>query len=67
MRAVDFPIEREPADAWADFVGWRINYEQAAYAVAAAVDAVPALWSGPRRHGGPPIAPIRPRPGRPPK
>jgi len=67
MRKVDFPIEREPADAWADFVGWRINYEQAAYAVAAAVDAVPALWSGPRRHGGPAIAPIRPRPGRPPK
>jgi hypothetical protein len=67
LREVDFPIEREPADAWADFVGWRINYEQAAYAVAAAVDAVPALWSGPRRHGDPAIAPIRPRPGRPPK
>jgi hypothetical protein len=67
MREVDFPIEREPADAWADFAGWRINYEPAAYAVAAAVDAVPALWSGPRRHGGPAIAPIRPRPGRPPK
>jgi hypothetical protein len=50
-----------------DFVGWRINYEQAAYAVAAAVDAVPALWSGPRRHGGPAIAPIRPPLGRPPK
>jgi hypothetical protein len=61
------PIEREPADAWADFVGWRINYEQAAYAVAAAVDAVPALWSGPRPHGGPAIAPIRPPRGRPPK
>ena len=42
MRKVDFPIQREPADAWADFVGWRLNYEQAAYAVAAAVDAVPA-------------------------
>ena len=67
MREVDFPIEREPADAWPDFVGWRINYEPAAYAVAAAVDAVPALWSGPRRHGGPPIAPIRPQPGRPPR
>ena len=67
MREVDFPIEREPADAWADFVGWRINYEPAAYAVAAAVDAVPALWSGPRRHGDPAIAPIRPRLGRPPK
>src|SRR5512132_1164104 len=67
MRKVDFPIEREPADAWVDFVGWRINYEQAAYAVAAAVDAVPALWSGPRRQGGPAIAPFRPRLGRPPK
>jgi hypothetical protein len=67
MREVDFPIERAPADAWADFVGWRINYEQAAYAVAAAIDAVPALWSGPRRHGGPAIAPIRPPLGRPSK
>lgn len=65
MRAVDFPIERDPADAWPDFVGWRVTYEEAAYAVAAAVDAVPALWSGPRRHHGPAIAPIRPPRGRP--
>ncbi len=42
MREVDFPIERDPAEAWPDFVGWRVNYERAAYAVAAAVDAVPA-------------------------
>ena len=67
MRKVGFPIEREPEEAWPDFVGWRINYEQAAYAVAAAVDAVPALWSGPRRHPIPPIPPIRPPTGRPPK
>jgi hypothetical protein len=70
MREVDFPIERDPADAWADFVGWRVNYEQAAYAVADAVDAVPALWSGPRRRGDRgdrAIAPIRPSRGRPPK
>jgi hypothetical protein len=66
MREVDFPIEREPAEAWADFVGWRVNYEHAAYAVAAAVDAVPAPWSGPRRQGGPAITPMRPRVGRPP-
>jgi hypothetical protein len=50
MREVGFPIERDPAEAWPDFVGWRVNYERAAYAVAAAVYAVPALWSGPRRH-----------------
>src|SRR6266566_1794731 len=67
MREVGFPIERDPAEAWPDFVGWRVNYEQAAYAVAAAVYAVPALWSGPRRHPTTPIAPIRPERGHPPK
>ena len=36
MREVNFPIERDPAEAWPDFVGWRVNYEQAAYGVAAA-------------------------------
>jgi hypothetical protein len=67
MREVGFPIERDPAEAWPDFVGWRVNYEQAAYAVAAAVYAVPALWSGPRRLKVSPIAPIRPGRGNPPK
>ena len=67
MREVGFPIERDPAEAWPDFVGWRVNYEQAAYAVAAAVYAVPALWSGPRRYIVSPIAPIRPGRGHPPE
>ena len=67
MREAGFPIERDPAEAWPDFVGWRVNYEQAAYAVAAAVYAVPALWSGPRRLKVSPIAPIRPGRGHPPK
>ena len=67
MRKVDFPIERDPADAWPDFVGWRVNYEHAAHQIAYALDAVPALWSGPRMHPIEPIAPIRPAPGRPPK
>jgi hypothetical protein len=65
LRELDFPIEREPEQAWPDFVGWRVNYEQAAYAVAAAIDAVPALWSGPRHPPVAPIAPIRPPRGRP--
>ncbi len=68
MREVGFPITRDPADAWPDFVGWRVNYEHAAYAIAAAVDAVPAMWSGPRRHPTAPFSPRRPptgRPGRP--
>ncbi|HEX5290180.1 MAG TPA: hypothetical protein VFX25_15060 [Streptosporangiaceae bacterium] len=65
MRKVDFPIEREPEEAWPHFVGWRLNYERAAYAIAEAVDAVPALWSGPRRIPDPAIPPYRPPMGRP--
>ena len=66
MEKVDFPIDRKPEEAWPDFVGWRVNYEQAAYAIAYALDVVPALWSGPRPHPRPEIAPIRPPEGRPP-
>jgi hypothetical protein len=65
LRKVDFPIEREPAEAWPDFVGWRVNYEQAAYALAYAIDVVPAKWSGPRRHPRPEVAPTRPPYGKP--
>jgi len=64
LREVGFPVERDPADAWPDFAGWRVNYEQAAYAVAYAVDAVPTLWSGPRRSHAPAIPPVRPPLGR---
>jgi hypothetical protein len=60
LREVGFGIERDPARAWPDFAGWRVNYERAAYAIAAATDAVPALWSGPRRHASAPIEPNRP-------
>ena len=67
LREVGFPVERDPAEAWPDFAGWRINYEQAAYAVADAVDAVPALWSGPRRSQASAIPPIRPPLGPPSK
>jgi len=67
MRFVEFQFERDPADAWPDFVGWRVNYEQAAFAIAYAIDAVPAMWSGPRRDKRhPAIPPVRPPFGRPP-
>jgi hypothetical protein len=26
MREVGFPIGRDPADGWRDFIGWRVNY-----------------------------------------
>jgi len=64
MDQVGFSMPRDPAEAWPDFVGWRVNYERAAYGIAAAVDAVPALWSGPRRHWSEPIPPRRPPSGR---
>lgn len=48
-------------------VGWQVNYERAAYTVAAAAYAPPALWSGPLRHHTAPIPPIRPPLGRPPQ
>jgi hypothetical protein len=60
LAEVDFPLGRTSEEAWLDFVGWRINYEPAAYALARAIDAPPALWSGPRRHSIPDIAPLRP-------
>ncbi len=65
LNQVGFLMTREPSDAWPDFVGWRVNYERAAYAIAEAVDAVPARWSGPRRHPTPPISTLRPPLGRP--
>jgi hypothetical protein len=64
MHEVGFQTSRDPAEAWPEFVGWRVNYEQAAYRIAEAVEAVPALWSGPRHHPTPPIPPLRPQPGR---
>jgi hypothetical protein len=61
LREVDFPVQRPLEEAWADFLGWRVNYEAAAYALARYSDAPPALWSGPRRREVETIAPLRPR------
>jgi hypothetical protein len=60
MRDVGFNFELDPADAWPQFVGWRVNYEQAAYAIAYEINAPAAVWSGPRRYKAPPIQPDRP-------
>jgi hypothetical protein len=65
LERVEFPLERSADEAWQHFVGWRINYESIAYALALRVDAVPALWSGPRRHMATAMAPQRPANRRP--
>jgi hypothetical protein len=67
MDKVNFPLERTAEEAWPDFVGWRVNYERAAYALTYALDVVPALWSGPRPNPRPQIPPFRPAAGKPPK
>ncbi len=60
LTAVGLPMERTAEEAWPDFRGWRINYEDAVYGLAHHIDAVPALWSGPRRRPDQPIPPVRP-------
>jgi hypothetical protein len=60
IASTSFRMERSPEQAWPDFRGWRVNYEAVAYALADRLDTVPAPWTGPRRTGDPPMAPIRP-------
>jgi hypothetical protein len=35
-------------EAWLDFAGWRVNYEEPLLALAALTLAPPAVWSGDR-------------------
>ncbi len=60
LRATGYPIERDTAQAWPQFRGWRVNYDTVALALAKALDAPPTLWSGDRRWPSTPIAPKRP-------
>jgi hypothetical protein len=55
-----YPTQAAIDEAWPNFRGWRVNYERVALALAYAVDAPPAMWSGPRRWPSTPIAPQRP-------
>ena len=45
-----FPIERDAAEAWPHFRGWRVNYESIVYRLADRVVAPPGPWSGRRKH-----------------
>jgi hypothetical protein len=66
MAEASFAMERTPEQAWADFKGWRVNYEALCFALADATVAVPAPWSGDRRHlAGITILPKRPADRRP--
>ena len=50
LEATGFVTERTATEAWPHFVGWRVNYEAATYALADRLVAPPAPWSGQRRH-----------------
>ncbi|MFL6163553.1 MAG: hypothetical protein ACJ74U_15175 [Jatrophihabitantaceae bacterium] len=60
LRSLGYPIDVSTEEAWPNFRGWRVNYESVAYALAYAVDAPPALWSGTRRWPFEPTGPDRP-------
>jgi hypothetical protein len=66
LERAGFPLERSPEQAWPHFKGWRVNYENTAYALADLVTAVPGPWTGSRRHVGehvPVRRPVDRRPG----
>jgi hypothetical protein len=65
LAAVGYAMERTPEEAWPHFKGWRVNYEAVCYAIAREIEAVPAVWSGPRRHSAEPMGPVRPPDRRP--
>lgn len=60
LTQVGWKPERDLDTAWRHFHGWRVNYEQTAYALALQVEAPPAPWSGPRRIARRVIPPARP-------
>jgi hypothetical protein len=61
-------FERSAEDAWPHFRGWRVNYETAAYNVAAHLDLPSAVWSGSRARLGAiaamPERPVNREPGK---
>jgi hypothetical protein len=58
---IGYPVTRSLDEAWVHFKGWRVNYEDTGYALAALVDAPPARWTGPRRlFHGESLEPARP-------
>ncbi len=50
LERVGFPLERTAEQAWPDFHGWRVNYEESMYHLTDRLIAPPAKWSGTRRH-----------------
>jgi hypothetical protein len=58
---VGYPSETQPGQAWKDFKGWRVNWEQNAFLLARKIDSPPLDWSGPRNGNIPRLVRDRPR------
>ena len=50
LQRAGFPLERTAQEAWPDFHGWRVNYEESMYHLTDRLTAPPAKWSGNRHH-----------------
>ena len=48
LRAAGIALKRDREQAWRDFAGWRVNYDQALLGLCALVQAPPAPWSSDR-------------------
>ena len=48
LRAMDLPLKADLDQAWRDFAGWRVNYDQVLLALCSLVMAPPAKWSSDR-------------------
>ncbi len=59
LAGAGYTWQRDPAQAYRHFRGWRANYEDMAYALADEIDAVPAPWSGTRTPPLPVVFPDR--------
>jgi len=56
LASAGVPVKADRDQAWRDFAGWRVNYDQVLLTLATFVDAPPALWVSDR-----PVAYRRPR------
>jgi hypothetical protein len=45
LQAADIPLKADRDQAWADFAGWRVNYDTVLVALAGLVHAPPGRWS----------------------
>ena len=48
LRALDVPLKRDLDQAWRDFSGWRVNYDEPLVRLCALTMAPPARWSSDR-------------------